>query len=135
MSAGLRGGIKQAWFSTTSTFTASIQFGGVFNGSSYSTESTTEEDGAGNNIPTGHRLSGQLRSTRYTASYLTTLISYESACSNVYFKLKDNSNAIHRIGPLRINVSRTQAEAGSINTVVIGLSAFAGLVTDLVVIS
>lgn len=135
MSAGLRGGIKQAWFSTTSTFTASIQFGGVHNGSSYSTEATTEDDGAGNQVSTGHRLTGTLRSTRATASYLTTLISYESACTPAYFKLKDNSNAIHRIGPLRVSVSRTQAEAASLNTVVVGLSAFSGLVSDLVTIS
>lgn len=135
MSAGLRGGIKQAWFSTTSTFTASIQFGGVWNGSSYSTEATTEDDGAGNTAPTGHRLTGALRSSRVTASYLSTLLTYEEDCTNVWYKLKDNSNAIHRIGPLRIGVVRTMGEPGSISTVTVNLSAFAGLVTDLVTIS
>lgn len=135
MSAGLRGGIKAAWFSTTSSFTASIQFGGVHNGSSYSTEATTEDDGAGNSVSTGHRLTGALRSTRATASYLSTLLTYESACTPAYFKLRNNSNAIHRIGPLRLNVSRQQGEPGSLDTVTVNLSAFAGLVSDLVTIS
>lgn len=135
MSAGLRGGIKQAWFSTTSTFTASIQFGGVHNGSSYTTEATTEDDGAGNQVSTGHRLSGALRSTRATASYLSTLLTYESACTPVWFKLMDNSNAIHRVGPLRINVTRQMGEPASLSTATVNLSAFAGLVSDLVTIS
>lgn len=135
MSAGLRGGCKQAWFSTTSTFTASIQLGGVHNGSNYSTEATTEDDGAGNQVSTGHRLTGTIRSTRSTASYLTTLISYESDCTPVYFKMKDNSDAIHRIGPLRVSVARNLADPGSLNVATVNMSAFAGLVSDLVVIS
>lgn len=135
MSAGLRGGIKQAWFSTTSTFTASIQFGGVHNGSNYSTEATTEDDGAGNQVSTGHRLTSALRSTRATASYLSTLLTYESDCTPVWFKLKDNSNAIHRLGPTRLTVTRQGADPASLSTVTVNLSAFAGLVSDLVTIS
>lgn len=135
MSAGLRGGFKQAWFSTTSTFTASIQIGGVYNGTTYSTEATTEEDGAGQQVSTGHRLTGLVRSTRPTASYLSTLQSHESDCAPVWIKMKDNSNAIHRLGPLQIAVSGAGAAPGSLHVAEISLSGFAGLYSDLVVIS
>jgi hypothetical protein len=135
MSAGLRGGCKQAWFSTTSTFTASIQIGNIHNGSEYSTEAVTEEDGAGLNVSAGHRLTGTLRSTRVTASYLSTLIDHESDCTNVWIKMLDNSNAIHRIGPGRVSVTRNLGTPGTLSVVTIGLSGFSGLVSDLVTIS
>lgn len=135
MSAGLRGGCKAAWFSTTSTFTASIQIGGVHNGSDYQTEVVSEEDGAGQQVSSGHRSTVTIRSTRATASYLSTLISHESACDNVWIKMQDNSNAIHRVGPGRVSVSRALGTPGVLNTVTISLSSFAGLVSDLVTIS
>lgn len=135
MSAGLRGGCKQAWYSTTSTFTASTQISNVHNGSDYSTEVVSEEDGAGQQVSAGHRLTGTIRSTRVTASYLSTLIAHEEDCTNVYIKMKDNSNAIHRIGPGRVSVTRALGTPGVLNTVTISLSGFAGLVSDLVTIS